>query len=66
MPPPSRTEKQAIYISLQVFLATKRNNSFNKRVLIGHYGPGTFLSGRNTTVNKLHGFYVLSGEKQSQ
>lgn len=66
MPPPSRTEKQAICIILQVFLATKTNNSFNKRVLSGHNGPGTFLSGRNIAVNKLQGFYVLSGEKQSQ
>lgn len=54
-----------LYYPKRVFL-TSKTNSFNKHVLSGHYELGTFLSARNTAIDKLHGFYVLSGEKQNQ
>lgn len=68
MPPPSRAEKQTIYLYYPktVFLTTKTNNSFNKHALSGHYGLGTFPSARATAGNKLHGLHVLSGQNQTK
>lgn len=66
MLPPSRAERQTIYLYYPNRLITKTNNSFNKHVLSSHYGLGTLPSARDMAANKLHGFHVLSRENQTK